>query len=629
MADAVDKTDDPEAVVGDVVSLQTLIEYVDDYLDVSDKARADSEKARDYYDGKQWTEKELETFRKRKQPVITNNRIKPMVDTLKGMEVAGRTDPKAFARTPKHELDADAATDAVRYVQDHNRFDVTSSDVYENMLIEGLGGCDIVWDSTTKQIQLNLYLYDRCIVDPYDRTRHCTNSRYKGHVTWMDLDTIQARWKTNAENVRSSYDEWRTASDQTLDDRPRWFDTQRKRVMVIELYFMHNQKWHRAVFTKGTFLEEPILSPYKDQDGLHTCPIEIASPFIDREGRRYGFVQSKMSMQDAINKRESKATDLLNRRQTFSKKGGIDNKTEFKSQINDAGGHVEFPAGPGEFGKDFGIIPNEELVGPQLQMYTQAVSAFDSITRGGLAPENETNLSGRALRTLQQGRNMEVSPVRDVYHYWLIRVATQIWERIRQFWKEETWIRVTDDESNVRFVGLNRNMTVRDNILMQLGEIPQEIQQQADANPQFAAQLDEDVLDQEGNPIPMNEVSSLDVDIFLEEVPDVLTLQQEVFEMLVELAQARPEIPFQMIVESSPLPARVKRRLLQEPQQTIQQQQQQEAATQTQVAKDQAEIAKTTAEAQDKTAKARQTELENDLLERFTSIGGTPDQVIV
>lgn len=625
MADPVSTDAEDMAEKQDAVELAKLIEYVDDYLNTSDDARMLAEKCRDYYDNKQWTPEEQEVFRRRKQPIIVNNRVKPVVDTLKGMEISGRTDPKAFARTPKHERDADAATDAVRYVQDRARFDSTSSEVYENLLIEGLAGVDVVWNSDKKRIDINFIPFDRAIVDPYDRTKQCTQCRYTGYVTWMDRDQVEAMWPDSAGQLESEMKQWSAGSTQTFDDRPRWFDTRRDRVMVIEMYFMHAQKWHRAVFTKGVFLEKPEVSAYRDQDGLPCNPQLFVSPNIDREGHRYGFVASKLSMQDAINKRESKATDLLNRRQTFSKKGAIDDTTEFKKQMNDSGGHVEFPPGPGEFGKDFGLIPNEQLVGPQLTMYENAINAFDAITRGGLAPENETNLSGRAIRALQQGRNMEVTPLRECYHQFLVRVATAIWERIRQFWKEETWIRVTDDESNVRFVGLNRNKTVRDQIYEQMGKIPQEIAQ----NPELQAKLDEEVLDENGQPIPMNQVTSLDVDIFLEEVPDVLTLQQEIFEMLVELASARPEVPFELIIESSPLPARTKAKLLQKPEKSIEQQKAEDMAKNIEMAAAQAKIGKDTAAATKDQAAAEQTQRENQLLDRFMTGGQGPSQVIV
>ena len=615
----------------DPVELRTLIEHVDDYLDATTDARQQSERCRDYYDGNQYTSEEIEILQQRRQPIVVNNRVQPMVDFLVGMEIASRTDPKAFARTPKHELEADSVTDAVRYVEDKERFDTTSTDVFEEFLVEGLSGVACEWDKQKKEVKLTHVHYNRMILDPHARSKQITDDRYRGVVTWMDLHEVENRWgKDKSIEVTEGMQNAIARSGDTFDDMPRWYDTKRRRVMVIELYFMHNEKWHRAVFTNGSMLEAVAVSPYKDQDGIPVCPFIFASPKVDRAGGRYGLVATRLSMQDSINKRQTKATDLLNRKQTWSKKGALEDVDEFKKQANDSGGHIEFPP-MGKFGEDFGIIENEALAGPQFQMYQDDISQLEAIKNGGLADSNDSNLSGKAIRTLQQGRSLEVAPIREVYHQWLIRVATAIWERIRQFWKEETWIRVTDDEANVRFVGLNRNKTVRDLIIEQMGEIPQVVQQR----PDLAARLDDEIRDENGKKVPMNKLAELDVDIFLEETPDVLTLQQEVFEKLAEMWQSNPErIPYETIIETSPLPAKMKQRLLQPPQQTPEQQQaaqfEQQTAQQTarlELVGKEAQVRKDMAEATESEQAAQQTAIENQLLALFAQAGGEPTQV--
>src|SRR5690606_22855500 len=86
---------------------------------------------------------ELEVLRKRKQPVVTTARLKKKIDSLIGFEKRQRTDPKAFPRTPKHESDAESATDALRFVCDQNNFQQIRSGVAENLFIEGLGAATV------------------------------------------------------------------------------------------------------------------------------------------------------------------------------------------------------------------------------------------------------------------------------------------------------------------------------------------------------------------------------------------------------------------------------------------------------------------------------------------------------
>ncbi len=63
--------------------LEKVIQFVDEYLDATNESRTLSERCRDYYDGYQWTEDEREALRARKQPCITNNRIKPKVQFMR------------------------------------------------------------------------------------------------------------------------------------------------------------------------------------------------------------------------------------------------------------------------------------------------------------------------------------------------------------------------------------------------------------------------------------------------------------------------------------------------------------------------------------------------------------------
>ena len=84
--------------------------------DATVKARRESERARDYVDGNQLSAEEIAELKRRGQPPVVVNRIRRKIEWLKGLEVKQRTDPKAFPRTPQHQADAEAVTDAIRYV---------------------------------------------------------------------------------------------------------------------------------------------------------------------------------------------------------------------------------------------------------------------------------------------------------------------------------------------------------------------------------------------------------------------------------------------------------------------------------------------------------------------------------
>src|SRR5262245_57662692 len=66
--------------------------------------------ARRYYHGSQYTNDQINALRKRRQPIMTFNRINRKIDGVVGSLKEQRQDPKAYPRTPQHAEGADLAT---------------------------------------------------------------------------------------------------------------------------------------------------------------------------------------------------------------------------------------------------------------------------------------------------------------------------------------------------------------------------------------------------------------------------------------------------------------------------------------------------------------------------------------
>ncbi len=104
---------------------------------------------------------------------------------------------------------------------------------------------------------------------------------------------------------------------------------------------------------------------------------------------------------------------------------------------------------------------------------------------------------------------------------------------------------MTDDESNLRWVALNQQIT--------LGQQLQEAAQEGDQRAQAA--LQELIDDPRLNEVVevRNNTTELDVDISIAQGPDYATIQQEQFETMANLAQTYgPEaVPFEVMLELS------------------------------------------------------------------------------
>jgi hypothetical protein len=177
---------------------------------------------------------------------------------------------------------------------------------------------------------------------------------------------------------------------------------------------------------------------------------------------------------------------------------------------------------------------------------------------------------------LQQGGSVEIGPLFDGNKYCKNRINRMMFNRAKQFWTEERWIRVTGSDEKLKYTGINRQITLEDQIVEEFGDVPPELQ--GDPRLQMVVGV-------------ANPVNELDVDIIIDESPNTVTLQQEQFEVLSRLYEVNPNaIPFELIIKSSQLQNKDELlRLIQggdeEQQLLIQQQQAEEEARLKQIAK--------------------------------------------
>ena len=583
--------------------LSRLIDWFEESEEASSDARDKSERDRDYVDGKQLTSAQVETLKKRRQPPIVFNVIKDKVGFLMGVEKQTRTDPKAYPRTPKHEQDAEAATDALRYVCENQDYQSRRSRVFRNLVIEGAGGIKMgIKDSKNgPEITLKQIAWDRFFYDPHSSEPDFSDARYLGEVVWMDYDDAKSTYKDAADALEQTY-AGASLSD-TYDDKPKhkvWADKGRKRVRIVQMYFKRDQRWYFAEFTKGGLLKGGE-SPFTDEEQMPMCPLIMESAYVDRENNRYGEVRQYIDPQDEINKRRSKALHILNTRQIIYEVGaGVDTRS-VRSELAKPDGAVGLPPGTMSSGA-FQVERNTDLSQGQAALLQDAVAFMDKSGPNAAMLGDAEGQSGRAIQAQQQGGMMEMGDLLDTMRRFDTRVYRMAWQMIRQFWTEERWVRVTDNEENIKFVGFNRPMTVAD----QLQEMDEP--QRAQAMQQLQLMPNDPrlgIVTKIQNP-----TAEMDVDIIIEDAPDTITIQGEQFEHIMQVVPALINAPPQfaeMIIQASQL--RNKEQLLetlkgggeQDPQQQQMmqlQQQMQQVMAQLGIEKEKATVAKMHADVQ-------------------------------
>jgi hypothetical protein len=510
-----------------------------------------NERDRDYYDGRQLTQKERNEIAKRGQPPVIYNRIRRKVNFLLGLEKQSRRDPKAFPRNPQDEGAAQATTDSLRFVCDKESWDDKRSEAWENILIEGTGaimvGAKEDKDGLTPSIT-NIP-WDRLFYDPHSRRYDFSDANYMGVVTWYDEEEAKAIFEGSENVIGATIDQSRAS--ETYDDRPKWkiwADPARHRVRVTEMYYKEKGEWMCAIFTEKGYLKKPAKSEYLGADGATECPIKAVSLYVDRENNRYGDIRDMIDVQDEINKRRSKGLHLISMRQARVGPNSTMSPAQVRKELARPDGVIT--------SDDVDILQTNDMAAQNLQLLQEAKNEIDlQSANAALSGKNENDMSGRAILAQQQGGMVEIALHMDRLRMLTLSVYEAVWNRIRQYWDAPRWVRVTDDERNIKFVGINQPVTAAQKMQEQVEKSP-ETQQLLSQDPQAAAKLQQFLASQEAQQVVeiRNNPSEIDVDIIIDEGMDTPTIQAEQWTELTKLAASGIiQIPPDILIQSSQL----------------------------------------------------------------------------
>lgn len=504
-----------------------------DFLAVKEPEIEEQRDSRRYYHGSHWTADEIKILRKRRQPVITYNRIGRKINAIVGMVERLRQDPKAFPRNPKGEDGAEIATQCVRYVLDGTAdgedgglgWQFMSSESARHAGIDGISGIElklINGDHDDPDLTLSLVFADDFFYDPRSYKFSFGDSRYMGVAKWIDEDEAVELFPDQEEMIRGLI-EYGSDLTQNSDREFKWIMVNERRLRLVEHWYKKGGDWCWCFYVGEQVLAEGI-SPFRNKRGKTFCRFIMWSAHVDHDADRYGFVRNLKGPQDEVNQRRSKALHISNSRRIIAEKGAVDNVEKARTEWAKPDGWLEI--NPGKQ-----VKPDEtrQELEAQFQFLQDAKNEIESMAN--VAPtvngEMPKNISGRAINLLQQGATAELGPFVLSYRDWKLRVYRAIWAILQTTWQAERWIRVTQDQELAQFIQING--------------------------------VDQD---EHGRPAMVNAVGALDVDIILDEGPDVVNMMADTYDVLSGMAAAGAQIPWQVLLELAPIQSSVKKKVL-------------------------------------------------------------------
>ncbi len=506
------------------------------YLDYLGNKTAEIEEQKDarrYYHGAQWTADQLKVLKKRRQPPSTKNRIARKIDGTIGLIERLRQDPKAYPRTPKQEQGAELATAVLRYVLDEQEWKAKSPECARDGAVDGIGGIEIEieeGDHGDNEVGFDIVEPDSFFYDPRSYRADFSDAGFMGQGKWVEIDVAKGMFADKAAQIGNLSDDGSELTSNP-DREQKWFsfDGAKKLVRLVDVWYQHKGGWCWAIFTGSVVLMEG-KSYLQDEKNKDICKYIMFSCNVDHDGDRYGFVRHMKSSQDSFNFKHSKLNHILASRRLIMSQGSVQNVEKART----------------EWARDDGVVLVNGDVAAAIKVDDRS---FDFAGWAKLLEEDKSELdnygpnqaligdiqnqSGRAIQLLQQAGMAELGPYIMGYRGWKVRVYRAVFCAVQKYWTGERYVRVTDDEGLAQFIQING-----------VGIDPAT-----------------------GLSTMVNALGSLDVDIILDEGPDTVNAQADVYETLTQvlpsvapmLTPPQAQAAVKVLIQTSALPESAKK----------------------------------------------------------------------
>lgn len=457
----------------------------------------------------QWTKAELAELKRRSQPPTQNNQVKVTLDRMLGQFVRQGLRLGVVGRNaPQDEQVAQVLTDVFLYIRQSTRQDYEERETADAGFTCGFGVLEtfVTFDDLLQpEIKIRAVSPFEIFPDPYSR-RYDWNedAQFICRAKWLDFDEASELYPDHALELRGlaasqfgggllGSEGFRNENYVDMDEhgRPR-------RVRIVECWHKGRKRESIPMADGGPTIERVtstmrvgtftagILLSYRDSP--HGTPLFPFVPYFvyrKESGEPYSLVWTALSIQDAINKRESKALHLLNTNQALVGQNAITDRQAFADELARPDGIMEV--------RDVSQVQiqrNLELAQSQFVMHQESKADYRRVV--GINPdamgEKSEVRSGVGIARKQMMTDTILAPVFDNFSRTRRLLGLLLLALVRQYYREPKLLLITDQ------MGASRQVALGARELMALKQ----------------AQYD----------------------VTVEEQPDVASLQQEQFAML-------------------------------------------------------------------------------------------------
>jgi|GEM_PF-2514543 len=541
------------------------------------KWRKDNQRNFQYYDGKQWTDEELEVFEKRGQQPTVLNVIRPTIDMVLALENDKRADLQICGRNADDDRVADLLTELLKQVFDASDADYFTSAAFREGIVGGRGWLFVdidpeedtdqtdAADREPRQILFKWVPWEEVYIDPYHRRPDGTDARFIIRKQWMDRDEVKERWPDQVEKIDTAFNEQylgvEYAAQRDAPDRAteNFYDPHSGRVCLCHCWYRNAKGQLRYVI----FADEIFLYGDPEDESKNEPPSEINSfplipfyAFRTCEGVPQGLVTYLRDAQDQINKLNSKYLWNLSSNRMIYEDGALApgvSPEEMAAEYQRPNGIVRLAENGLNKIRTEDKLKESSFLSNQLQFLLTMIQRISGVNDSmlGYGGTNERSATQQQNRILQ-GASMQTQILENL-HFAKKQAAQVVLELIGKHYTQGIIIRITMPNHTFQYQALN-----------------QPVVNEAGAP----------LTNADGTPQIHNRIGDImRFDVVFRAVPPFSTVRERTLEVFSEVAKSGvlpPQIVSYVMLELSDIPH--KRELMAQAQAYYQQQQQQAQA---------------------------------------------------
>ncbi len=456
--------------------------------------RDEAQTAAAYYDGKQLTPQVLQSLKDRGQAPLVFNLIGPTIDAVLGIEAKTRTNWIVRPDNDDSIEVAEALSEKLNEASRTSLADRGCADAYAAQVKTGLGWVEVNRNSDPfdSPYRVNYVSRNEISWDWHAKRPDLKDCRYLVRDRWLDEDRALLAFPMHKELIGLSVNGWRNfgawsdnqpqnliqlshayaESQETVLDPSTWWDTDRRRIRVFEVWYRKYQSGTVLKLNDGRVIEynkanplhnvaiaskaaQPIVGTFPKMRlcyfmGCHRI-VDLPSPLPhdsfpyiplwgfreDGTGIPYGLIRRMMSPQDEVNARRSKMMWLL------SAKRVIMDKDASTMSIEELTDEVQRPDGvillnPSRVNKDqyaFRVEQDFQLASQQFEIMVEAqkmIQETAGVFSALMGKQDGGADSGVAIASLIEQGGTTLAELNDNYRFGRRLVGEQLMALIEQ-----------------------------------------------------------------------------------------------------------------------------------------------------------------------------------------------------